>query len=83
MYSINYIKSIFSSSEQDFRLDMQLIHDISFLLEKELIYLDKKISDIKKKDYHHYIEGLNNQTIKEFDIIGGGIAHLALKLIGV
>lgn len=80
-YTDIYVKNIFTDSVQGFRIDMQSIVDITFLLNKKLLLLEKKQISTKKI-YFKYIEDINSEKISKIDIHGGSINHLALKLIG-
>ena len=80
-YSNAFVKNIFTDSMQGFRIDMQSIVDITFLLNKKLLILEKKQISTKVI-YFKYIEDINSEKISKIDIHGGSINHLALKLVG-
>ena len=80
-YSATYVKNIFTDSIQGFRIDMQLIVDVTFLLNKKLLIIEKKQISTKEI-YFKYIEDIESGKIPKIDIHGGSINHLALKLIG-
>lgn len=75
------LKNIFSHDDQMFRLDMQIIENIHFLLEKKLLRVTREhISSIEK--YSKTIDDIYKGKISIIDIEGGGIKHMALKIIG-
>jgi len=61
-YTDAYVKNIFTDSIQGFRIDMQSIVDIIFLLNKKLILVEKKQISTKKI-YFKYIEDINSGKI--------------------
>jgi len=80
-YNEQTIKDIFYSGSHSFRVDKQLIVNICFLLEKNLLSVkEEKFASVDI--YHNYIEDIKDGKIPVIDIEGGQIGHMALKLIG-
>lgn len=75
------IRKVFTKDNQAFRIDMQIIEDIKFLLNEKLIFLKKEVI-AGLKQYHYYIDSISLKKIASTDIEGGGSAHMSLKLIG-
>ena len=65
-YSNAFVKNIFTDSMQGFRIDMQSIVDITFLLNKKLLILEKKQISTKVI-YFKYIEDINSEKISKID----------------
>lgn len=80
-YTNSFVKNIFTDGVQEFRIDMQPIVNITFLLNHKLIFLKEK-TICTKKIYFNYLDDIYNKKMPRIDIDGGGNGHLALKLIG-
>lgn len=80
-YNKSAITNIFYSGGQDFRVDKQLVVDVCFLLDNNLLYV-KKEKTCLYNIYQGYAELINRGEIPIIDIEGGSTGHLALKLIG-
>lgn len=75
------IKDIFYTGSHAFRADKQLIVNVCFLLENNLLFI-KKEKFALVGIYKNYINEIENGKISLIDIEGGTKCHLALKLIG-
>ena len=80
MYNKSKIKEIFYSGSYGVNYDEQLIVNIVFLLQEGVLSVTQK-TIAKKSDYTKYIDKINSGEISKFDIEGGSIGHLALKLV--
>lgn len=81
MYTKDNIRDIFYTGSHAFRADEQLVVDVLFLIEENLVQLKhQKISDLSS--YHGYISDIQNGVIPVIDIEGGQVGHMALKLLG-
>lgn len=63
-------------------IDYYIIDELIFLFDNNCLnYKKDVISNVEK--FYKFIDKINSQEIKTFDIDGGGQRHLALKMIGI
>jgi hypothetical protein len=75
------IRYIFYTGSHAFRVDKQLVVNVCYLLNNNLLSVEKeKIAP--NKIYQDYINNIESGKIPKFDIEGGQAGHLALKLVG-
>ena len=75
------IRDIFYTGSHAFRADNQLIVDICFLLQENLLFVEKHAIAAAGL-YQKYLDDIRCGKIPVSDIDGGQIEHMALKLIG-
>lgn len=80
MFDRDSVKNIFYSGSFTHNYEKQLIVDIVFLIENEMLSV-KKIDICSLEDYKEYIDKIKNYEVARIDVEGGSDSHIALKLI--
>ncbi len=82
MLSVNDLKYIFYSDGNERRADNAILTDIAYLIEINMLFYSK-ITLCSKNKYSFYIDQLKEGKLSQYDIAGGGIGHMVLKLIAM